>query len=87
MVKISQMLNRRNNRVIRNWQHLAQAIGVPADISLSFDCDTEQSPTEDLFNHLITWKPDMTFKQLKEILRSAGRNDLILMLEKGVQKC
>lgn len=81
------MLNRRNNRVIRNWKHLAYEIGVPSDISSSFDCDSEHSPSEDVFNYLTTWNPEMEFSQLKIKLKDAGRNDLILMLKKGIVSC
>lgn len=83
--KFAQMLNRDNNRIIRNWRHLAESLGVPGDVCLSFICDQEHSPTEDLFEYLETWKPNMTIGDLKKSLRSMSRNDLVQFLEsKGI---
>ena len=80
--KLSKYLDR-ESRAIKCWKHLAYIVGVPTEETRKFDVFTERSPTEDLFNYLLTWNPDLTVGDLKEVLKAAYRNDVIESLEKG----
>lgn len=59
------------------WKHLAQYFRVEEKIYEDFTCWQERSPTEDLFEHLKTRKPEeFTIRKLKDNLSSIDRQDV-----------
>lgn len=59
------------------WKHLAEYFRVEAKIYEDFPCCKERSPTEDLFDHLKTEKPqEFTIRKLKDKLSSIDRQDV-----------
>lgn len=78
--KITRMLDY-GSIAVNTWKQLACILDIPISVRNTFACDTEYSPTEDLFEHLLTLYPDLTFRTLKNMLRRVGRNDLVLQLK------
>ena len=71
-------------KFIRNWRHLASILHVDLDVIRRLGQYGDISPTIRLFDYLATSKPDLTIKDLKDILL---RNDLIsLLVTKGISQ-
>ena len=74
-------------KFIRNWRHLASILHVDLDVIRRLGQYGDISPTIRLFDYLATSKPDLTIKELKDILLKIGRNDLIsLLVTKGISQ-
>ena len=74
-------------KFIRNWRHLASILHVDLDVIRRLGQYGDISPTIRLFHYLATSKPDLTIKELKDILLKIGRNDLIsLLVTKGISQ-
>ena len=70
-------------KFIRNWRHLASILHVDLDVIRRLGQYGDISPTIRLFDYLATSKPDLTIKDLKDILL----NDLIsLLVTKGISQ-
>ena len=69
---------------IKNWENLAQVLGVPHEMSRKFEFYAHTSPTEDLFEYLENKQPDLTVHQLKTKLKAIHRNDLVQKLGKDL---
>lgn len=67
-------------KLVRNWRHLALSLHVDLDVIRRLGQFSDFSPTIRLFEFLATWNPDLTIKELKDILLEIGRNDLISLL-------
>ena len=65
----------------KNWMHVANAMGVPREVYMSFNPQPSERPTELLFEWLGVNKPELTVGQLFTALQHIGRNDVILYLE------
>lgn len=70
----------RDMKLIRNWRHLALSLHVDLDVIRRLGQFSDFSPTIRLFKFLATSNPDLTIKELKDILLEIGRNDLISLL-------
>lgn len=82
--RLSKYLDR-ESRIVNCWRHLASDLNVPPEERRKFDRCTEHSPTEDLFFHLADVNPDLTVGVLKAKLKDIYRNDVIALLDKGMQ--
>ena len=82
--RLSKYLDR-ESRIINCWKHLAFVLNVPPEETRKFDRCTEHSPTEDLFFHLADVNPDLTVGVLKTKLKDIYRNDVIALLDEGMQ--
>ena len=72
-------------RLIRNWRHLASKLGVDVDAIRRLEQYSDFSPTIRLFEFLEATQPDLTIKELKDVLLEIKRNDLIsLLTTKGI---
>ena len=72
-------------RVMRNWRHLASILDVDSDVITRLRKYGDFSPTIRLFDYLTASNPDLTIKELKDILFKIGRNDLIsLLITRGI---
>ena len=72
-------------RVMRNWRHLASILDVDSDVITRLRKYGDFSPTIRLFDYLTASNPDLTIKELKDILFEIGRNDLIsLLITRGI---
>ena len=69
-------------RVMRNWRHLASILDVDSDVITRLGQYGDFSPTIRLFDYLAASNPDLTIKELKDILFEIRRNDLIILLIK-----
>ncbi|XP_022806779.1 uncharacterized protein LOC111343853 [Stylophora pistillata] len=65
------------NRALKNWRHLANALEVPRDTYSDFNPQQPKSPTEELLNWIYAEKNDLTVGQLCAALESIGRNDVV----------
>lgn len=65
------------NRALKNWKHLANALEVPRDTYSDFNPQQPKSPTKELLNWIYAEKNDLTVGQLCAALASIGRNDVV----------
>ena len=63
--------------VLANWYQLAIKLGVPRKNCWKFERRSTQSPTNELFQYLEATRPQMTLKELKDILHLMERNNLL----------
>ena len=70
----------RDTRFIHNWRRLALILQVDLNVIRRLGQYSDFSPTIRLFDFLATANPDLMIKELKEILREIGRNDLVYLL-------
>ena len=74
----------RGTRLIHNWRRLALMLHVDLDVIRRLGQYGDFSPTIRLFDFLAASNPDLTIKELKDILREIGRNDVVsLLMAKG----
>ena len=77
----------REMKFIRNWRDLASKFLVDLDVIRRLGRYDYISPTIRLFDFLAASNPDLTIKELKDILLEIERSDLIsLLIKKGISK-
>ena len=77
----------REMKFIRNWRGLASKFLVDLDVIRRLGRYDYISPTILLFDFLATSNPDLTIKELRDILLEIERSDLIsLLIKKGISK-
>lgn len=65
------------NKALKNWRHLANALQVPRDTYTNFKPQQPKSPTKELLDWISTSKSDLKVGQLCDALESIGRNDVV----------
>ena len=65
------------NKALKNWRHLANALQVPRDTYTHFNPPQPKSPTKELLDWISTSKSDLKVGQLCDALESIGRNDVV----------
>lgn len=65
------------NKALKNWRHLANALEVPRDTYACFNPQQPKSPTKELLDWISTSKSDLKVSQLCDALESIGRNDVV----------
>ena len=65
------------NKALKNWRHLANALEVPRDTYACFNPQQPKSPTKELLDWISTSKSDLKVGQLCDALESIGRNDVV----------
>ena len=68
---------------LETWVQLAEKLGIPKDVSKSFETCTTNNPTEGLFEYLTIHWPKMTVKQLITHLKAMHRHDVVTAIEES----
>ena len=68
---------------LETWVQLAEKLGIPKDVSKSFETCTTYNPTEGLFEYLTIHLPKMTVKELITHLKAMHRLDVVTAIEES----
>ena len=70
---------------LKNWQSLAAQLGIPRNDFKSFETLNPTSPTENLFELLTVFEPQMTIGELVRHLETIRRHDVINAIRKSAK--
>ena len=68
-----------------NWKDLVAELGVPRSTFLLLG--TDNKPTKELFEYLITHYPNLTMKELRHKFRQLTRTDVVEVMEHSSSGC
>ena len=68
------------------WPHLAHILGVSEKIRMRFQQKSDYKPSARMFAYLSASSPDFRVAELKDVLKSLERDDLVSMLEESSVK-